>query len=361
MRIVISLLILIHGVIHLLGFLKAFSIYDFKTLTLPISKTFGVLWFIGAALIIFASITYYFKVNYWWLIGFIALIISQFVIIYFWKDAKYGTIMNVVLLVICFVGYGMWSLQNDFRNDIQTSFEKTTINDNELITAQDLEHLPNPVQNYLRYVGVIGHPKVKSFRAVYKVKMRSKDQDWFTFTSEQYSFTEDPTRLYFLEARFKGLPTVGYHKYMDEQASMKIKLLGWIPVADEKGEALFKAETVTYFNDLCVMAPGALIDPKIFWKTINDSVVEATFTNKGVTIKAQLFFNEKGQLVNFISNDRLDINENKNYPFSTPLGDYKKIGAFMLPHHGEAVWEYDDGLFTYGKFELKSIEYNVSE
>ena len=68
-----------------------------------------------------------------------------------------------------------------------------------------------------------------------------------------------------------------------------------------------------------------------------------------------------GQLVNFISDDRYVVGDLKQYRFSTPVKDYKLINGINVPTHGETIWHYPDGEFVYGKFDLHSIEYNVSD
>jgi hypothetical protein len=130
---------------------------------------------------------------------------------------------------------------------------------------------------------------------------------------------------------------------------------------DVSGIEMNKAETVTVFNDMCLMAPATLIDKRIQWKTIDDYTVEAVFNNQGFEIKAILTFNDKGQLTNFISDDRYVIKDMKRYRFSTPVKDYKNIDGINVPTLGEAIWHYPDRKFVYGKFYLKSIEYNVNE
>ena len=84
-----------------------------------------------------------------------------------------------------------------------------------------------------------------------------------------------------------------------------------------------KAETVTFFNDMCCMAPATLIDKRIVWQDKGNNVVEATFTNNGISVSANLYFNETGELVNFISNDRYNVDAGKKLPWSTPLSNYK--------------------------------------
>jgi hypothetical protein len=44
MKIAFFLIVLLHGLIHLFGFVKGFELREVKELTLPISKTLGVVW-----------------------------------------------------------------------------------------------------------------------------------------------------------------------------------------------------------------------------------------------------------------------------------------------------------------------------
>ena len=227
-----------------------------------------------------------------------------------------------------------------------------------MVTDSDIQALPVLVQNYLKYVGVLNKPKVKNVKIVFDGAMRDKGKGWFSFTSEQYNFFDIPTRLFFMKGRIFGMTVPGYHSYKNGSATMQIKLFGLFPIINAKENVLNKAETVTVFNDMCLLAPATLIDKRIQWQQINSSSVKATFTVNGITISAILYFNEKGQLINFISNDRYAIADMKQYPFLTPVKDYKNINGYNLPSYGEAIWRYSDGDFSYGKFNIKDVEYN---
>ena len=141
---------------------------------------------------------------------------------------------------------------------------------------------------------------------------------------------------------------------------MLIKLLSVIPVVNVSGEEMFQAETVTMLNDMCLFAPATLIDKRIKWETLDERSVKAVFTNRETTVSGELYFNEQNQLVNFISDDRYDVNEMKKYRFSTPALEYSQINGYNLCTYGEAVWHYPEGDFVYGKFNLTGLEYNVT-
>lgn len=57
-----------------------------------------------------------------------------------------------------------------------------------------------------------------------------------------------------------------------------------------------KAETVTFFSDMCCMAPPTLIDERIVWEEVYGNSIRASFTYNYITISVWLYFNEQGEL-----------------------------------------------------------------
>ena len=358
-RSILAFIVLIHGLIHFIGFAKAFDYGNITQLTKEISKPAGVLWFVTALLFIVATVLIFMKKDVWWISGLTAVITSQVVIFTVWQDAKFGTIANLIILIAAMLSFGRWQFENGYKKDVKAAFQRTeALKENDLLTETDIQTLPVLVQNYLKYVGVLNKPKVKNVKIIFDGAMRDKGKDWFPFTSEQYNFFDIPTRLFFMKGRMNGITVPGYHAYKNGSASMKIKLFGLFPIIDVKENVLNKAETVTVFNDMCLLAPATLIDERIQWQPIDNSSVKAAFTVNDISISAILYFNEKGQLVNFISNDRYAIADMKQYTFLTPVKDFKNINGYNLPGYGEAIWRYPDGDFSYGKFNTIRIQYN---
>jgi len=99
-----ALLLIFHGFLHLIGFIKAFfSTEIFKDL-LSISKPMGTLWLLTCLLFIYAS-SALLNNKKWITLIIIAVSISQYLIIMDWKDAKFGTILNIIVLTIAIIGY----------------------------------------------------------------------------------------------------------------------------------------------------------------------------------------------------------------------------------------------------------------
>lgn len=233
----------------------------------------------------------------------------------------------------------------------------------EKLSEADLKHLPAPIQKYIRLTGFVNKDKIRNFRVVWDGALRSDARSlWMSATMLQENFLQNYSRDFYLTAFMKGLPVSVWHSYHNAAATMQVKIISLFPVVDLKGEELTTAETVTLFNDMCILAPGALVDERISWREISNSEVEATFTNGKYKIRARLKFNPQGELTDFVSDDRYYLtpeNKLRRERWSTPLTDYREIGGHRLATRGEAVWHLAEGAYAYGKFVLKKVEYNV--
>jgi hypothetical protein len=231
------------------------------------------------------------------------------------------------------------------------------------LTREAIQSLPAPVRRYIERSGALGRPIPWNVRVEFEAVMRRKPGDGgMRARSEQVNFFDPPSRNFFMRARMFGLPVRVLHRYADAEASMQVRVLGLFDVVDIRSHELFKAECVTVLNDLCCFAPGRLTDPRLAWKGLDERRAEVAFTNQGLTVRAVLHFNEAGDLVNFVSDDRYALQPDgslKNFRFSTPLSGHRDFGGIRLGGHGDAIYDYPSGPFVYGNFDLKSVEYNV--
>jgi hypothetical protein len=306
---------LVHGLIHFMGFAKAYNYGSITQLTKYISKPAGLFWLIAAILFIVGVLLFLLKKESWPYIAVIGAVISQILIIAVWKDAKFGSILNIIILLVAIASFATYHFERKFEADVKRHIAQTIFSENDLLTEADIATLPSPVQKYIRYTGAVNKPKVKNMKINFDGEMRDKGKDFFKFNSVQYNFFDDPTRLFFMKAKMYGTSVPGYHCYQRERATMQIKLFGLFNVVNIKGTEMNKAETVTVFNDMCLMAPAALIDKRIEWTSIDSLSAKATFTNGVNKISALLYFNQQGQLINFTSDDRYAIGDMKQYRF----------------------------------------------
>ena len=273
----------VHGLIHLMGFAKAFGFADLPQLTQPISRAWGLAWLAAALLVLASAAMFGLGHRRFWMAGAAALLVSQVVIGFAWRDAWAGTVANVILLLLvahAWLTEGPGSFHAQFIQDAQAGIARPL--DAPIVTETDLAPLPEPVRRYLRRSGVVGQPRVRNYRLRFRGRIRSApDSAWMPFEAEQQSFVDRPTRLFLMRARMFGLPVEAFHRLTDGHATMQVKVAGVVPIADVRGDVMDRSEAVTLFNDMCLLAPGTLLEPTITWEPIDARTTGARFTNGG--------------------------------------------------------------------------------
>lgn len=274
-------------------------------------------------------------------------------------------LIGFIIVIVLVFGYNTWHFARGFKTEVTKNIVTTATLPVELLTENDIQHLPSPVKKYLEYAGVVGKPKVNSFKVEFKGKIRQDENSpWMPFTSVQYNFMDTPTRLFYMDATMMRLPVAGFHSYHNGDAFMDIRLLSSFKVAYQDGEVMGIGETVTFFNDMCCMAPATLIDKRIEWLKADGNKVLASFSTNGITIHAWLYFNNEGQLINFTSEDRCALQKDgsmRKLPWSTPLKNYRSFDGLKVAGYGDAIYKYPEGDLCYGMFETVNVEYNPKQ
>jgi hypothetical protein len=362
MKYLLIALIFLHGTIHLLGLVKAFQPGVVPQLTQPISPVTGIGWGMAAVLFWVAAWSVWQDGRYTWLWLLVAVLWSQWLIWGQWQDARAGALANLILAPVLISGFLAWRFERVYLQEAGAALQASKLAQVDVLTEKDLVELPAPVQKYIRYSGAVGQPRVYAFKVCFKGKIRQDNQSpWMPLSSEQINTLATPRRLFFMKATMKNLPVAGYHRYWDAEAAMDIRLLSAFRVQYQSGREMNTAETVTFFNDMCCLAPATLIDSRIRWEAVQGDTVDAAFTVHGITIRARLLFNEAGQLLNFISQDRYAAQPDGSMrllPWSTPLHEYREKDGRCFPGTAEAIYTYPEGDLVYANFQIDSIEYN---
>ena len=366
MKLAFGLVLALHAGLHLIGFVKGFDLARVTQLTSPISRSMACVWLTGAVLLLAATIALFAAPRWFWVLAFAGVLTSQVAIAAAWHDARFGTALNVIVLLVGVYGafaWGPFGLRAEY--EARTAQHLAQLAKAPLVTEADLGRLPAPLQRYLRYVGVVGHPQVRGFRVRFTGRIRSgPTAAWMAFTGEQHNFTSPATRLFWMRATLHGLPVDALHAYDEGSARMRVKLLSLFPVVDAGGKDFTRTETVTLFNDLCILAPATLIDPTIRWQELDSRNVEGTFTNGAHTIRGVLQFDDAGALVNFWSDDRPSLAPDGvtfvPQRWSTPVGGYRAAGPFKLASRGEGRYAAATGEYPYIQFVGLEVSYDLT-
>ncbi|MCL3836498.1 DUF6544 family protein [Aeromicrobium duanguangcaii] len=364
---VVAILVL-HGFVHLLAAVQRFGWVDDPVLARD--PALGVLWLAAAILLLAAALLAALGApTWWWLLAIVAAVTSEAAIMTSWSVSGSGTLVNVLLILIAIYSLllrGPPSFRGQWRRRSKEALEAVDPDPTPL-TEDELAGLPEPLAAYIRRSLRQGEPREASLHARFHGRIRSDaDAEWMPFRGRQVNtFGDNPTRTFLMIASRSGVPITVLHCFADGRATMRGKVLSLLTVVDASGPEMDRSETVTVFNDLVVLAPGAIVDAPITWTCVGKRQVRGVFTLGSQSVSAVLTFDERDDLIDFVSDDRsrasADGRSFTPQTWSTPLRTHRDVDGLRLLTTGAARWLGPDGWFTYIELEYDEITYNVHE
>lgn len=362
MRIALIIIIVMHGIIHLFGFLKAFGLSEFNAIQQPVFKTMGIFWLSTFVLFAITSILLIFKSNYWWLSGFVAILISQVLIFNYWSDAKFGTIANVIIFVAVLIGYSGFSFKNQIAKERKDMFQISQDISHRNLTSEAISDLPPIVQKWLMHSGALGKPLASNVHLVQELqlKMRPEDSVWSRATAKQYFTVEPPAFSWNISAQIKSIINItGRDKFENGKGEMNIKLFSLFSIADAKDHQKIDQATLQRFLAEIVWFPSASLRSCIKWESLDDYVAKATMQYNGTVGSGEFYFDEKGNFKKFVAmryQDAKAIEPTKWTVLATKTAVRQGI---KIPVECEASWELEQGKWTWLKLKITDIQYNL--
>ncbi len=364
MRIALIILIGIHGIIHLFGFLKAFGLSEFTAISQPISKTFGVVWLLTFLLFALAIVLVIFQSYYWWLIGFIAVIASQILFLIYWSDAKFGTIANLIILVSAIIAYSNFSFKNKITQERKKLFENSQVVSEEVITKEDIGELPSVVQKWMINSGTIGKRPISNVHLTQELQLKlSPDQEnWNNGKAEQYFTINPPAFNWNIDTKMNSIfSVVGRDKFESGNGEMTIKLLSLISVANAKNSDKVDQATLQRYLAEIVWFPSASLSPYIKWETLDEYSAKATMDYNGTKGAGEFHFDEAGNFKRFVAMRYKDSNSEQPTEWTIIATKTEVRNEIKIPVECEASWKLESGKWTWLKLKIKEIKYNVKE
>lgn len=361
MKYVFGAIVFLHGLIHLLGFLKGVNLKEIKELTLPISKPMGIVWLIAAIIITAYCVLYFANTKYAWLIGFLAVIVSQCLIILYWKDAKFGTLPNIAILLVSVIAYGNYNFQKLVQRETTNLLSHVTPTYDRVISENDITELPNPVKKWFNRSGAVGKPYIHLGKVTQHAAMQMKpDQDkWLNARAIQYTSIDNPSFIWTVDVVMNGLVNFqGRDKFENGKGEMLIKLNSLINIVDEKGPKLDEG-TIQRFLGEMVWFPSLALSPYITWQEIDEFTATATMDYNGTIGSGTFYFNSDGDFVKFSAmRYRGNEPEAQRYEWVLLVDEYKTFEGIVIPSKMTATWKLEKEDWTWLQLEIEDIKYN---
>lgn len=359
MRIFTAFIAIIHGLIHLMGFLKAYQLTELSKYSINISRFQGIFWLLSGILFIASGLFTLLKFAWWPFVVITAIVISQILIIIDWPDAKFGTILNVLLLIISLPVLGTYNFDRHTTTRIN-EINKTTSLSEKIEKESHLENLPPIVQKWLIHSGVAEQEKVHLVQLFQKGKMRTKsDGKWMPFTAEEYFNADENSFIWTAEVKMiPGIILYGRDQLKNGKASMLIKLMGLFPVVDEEDN--FKVNTgamIRYLGEICWF-PSAALNSQIKWKELDHNAAEAILQQNDLEVSGIFHFSEAGELLSFEAERYYGTGkDSKMEKWLVETQETKDFYGILVPSKSNVIWKLPGGDFHWLSLEITDIQY----
>jgi hypothetical protein len=365
-RLVLSSVFALHGIIHLMGFAKEWNLgpdgrFSGKTLLVlsaPAAKFVGTQWFIACILLLISTISYYTQKNWFWIPASAGLLLSQALIVLYWQDAKWGTIANVIILVAVVLSAASLRFKASSKQEVNYLISSAST-DQYIITDEMITDLPPVVQVWLRNANILGKQMPSSIHIKQKGSMRTDvHADWMPFDAEQY-FTIDPPGFVWTASIHTDMfiDIVGRDKYENGAGNMVIKAASLVPMANSRGYEVDQGTMVRFMAEL-MWFPHAAVSDYLDWEQLGDNHARVIMNHADVSASGIYTFNKDGMPIAFEAQRFGDFKgKYSKETWSVATTGYKYFDGMPIGNTSEVTWKLKDGDFTWLKLTVTDIDY----
>ena len=364
MRILLAILISIHGIIHLFGFLKAFGISEFNAITQPISKPFGIIWLMAFILFLTTLVLFLIQHNGWWMIGILAVLLSQFLIILYWQDAKFGTIINLIIIASILIAYSSYDFKKMVNGETVQMLTSSEASKKIIVSEQMITDLPTIVQKWVVNSGILGKELVQNvyLEQDLQMLMKPEQQNWSNAKARQYFTIQPPGFNWTVNLKMNlGLSVVGRDKFENGKGEMTIKLFSLIPIVNSKNSEKINQATLQRYLAEIVWFPSAALSRNITWDPVDDFSARATMEYNDTKGSGVFHFDASGNFKKFVTMRFKDEKDSEPTQWSVLATKTEEIKGIKIPVELKANWKLENGDWTWLKLKITDIAYNTQK
>jgi len=274
-----------------------------------------------------------------------------------------GSLSLIALVLIAILLYGHYSFNKQVNTEVRAMLSVAEGEVPDIVSEEAVIQLPEPVQRWLYFSGVVGKPKIMTVRLKQEGRFRpAAEQAWLPFTAEEYFITSLPAFIW--KARMKSGSFVrisAMDSLAGREGNMLVKLFSLFTVADAYGEEIDRGSLMRYLDEM-IWFPSAALSEHVFWEPVDDNSAQATISYEGVSVSARFFFDAAGRVVNVDSERYRDDGGLFTVErWSTPILEYGEFDGIKVPVRGKAVWHLKDGDFEYFDARVTALEYDTTE
>lgn len=330
-------------------------------MTQPVSKATGLFWVMAFILLTTSAVLYYFRNDYWWMVGIIAVVLSQILIILFWNDARFGTIINILILGLTLIDYSAYAFDKKVKDEVSKMLLASEIKSGNIITEQMTTYLPEPVKNWLRNSGTIGKEPIQStfLQQDLQMRMKPEQEKWIEAKASQYFTTDPPAFNWFVNMNLNPLiPVAGRDKFTNGNGEMLIKMFSLIPIAHASANEKTNQATLQRYLAEIVWFPSAALSPYITWEEIDSNSATATMQYQGTEGSGTFHFDNDGNFKKFVAMRYKDVKDLQPTEWTVTALKNQEFNGITIPSELAVYWKLESFDWHWLKLQITQVAYN---
>lgn len=227
------------------------------------------------------------------------------------------------------------------------------------ITDAHVNHLPQPLQNYLSATGVVGSQYANSIKLNYAGNFKlNENAEWASMEAVTYVTNEPVSRNWIGEINSPMGKMTGLDYYYNGAGKLDIRIVPSVPFMFSDGYELSVSELIAYLGEL-VYNPSACLNSQIAWQQVSDYAVKATIEDAGLSVSGIFYFDENYLVTRFESDDRYFGDTKNKLPWIVYVQDYKIFSGIKIPTTFSAVWIKTEGEYEYINATITGLLFDV--
>ncbi|MCZ2459700.1 MAG: hypothetical protein LC128_08725 [Chitinophagales bacterium] len=258
------------------------------------------------------------------------------------------------VIVLFFAGRTYNAVQ--FSHEVKTLFSQSGQVSGKKFSYTQIQSLPDPVQRYFRFALKEGSPYISYARLRHGGQFKTgPSKEWVDIKGEQYFTTQIPGFIW------KGSTAMftARDMYLSNRGKLTVSLFSLFRIAGGQGEKYDQGELLRWLAESVWFPTNLLPGDNLHWMPVDSTSAQLNFTYNNISLSYLVSFDTSGAITEFKT--KRYMNENDLETWVGKVSDYKEKEGMMIPFAIEALYQLKDGDYSYAKFHVNEIEYNVPE
>lgn len=264
--------------------------------------------------------------------------------------------LSIFILISAIFIIGKINLSITFSEQVKELFAQSKSISEQRFFKSQAGHLPEPVQRYFNHILQDGQSYISYARIKHKGQFKADlEKGWMNISGEQYATTEKPGFIW------KGSTTmfVARDMYIKDIGRLMVSLFSLVKVVDAKGEQYNQGELLRWLGESILYPTNFLPSERLQWLPIDSQRAKLNYQYKGLFLSFIITVNEIGEITEMETQRYMDEKNLETWVIKAT--DYKVMNNVLIPTVFDVIWRLEKGDFSYAKFIITEVEYDIPE